>query len=297
MLTWFENLFYVAFLGQIFAISYYFPRKILGRMRYVMDTYPPSQYPKLYPKPVEYYRMGQWGFKVANNLIVLLGFLIMLAMLFVVDHSSFADDGFISEAWPAAYGIIQFLPLVFLEISEFSQFKLMRKANVATTRKAELRRRSLLKSVSPLLLVSAIVLYLATLVLGQYVHQFEFDWSHDTVQRAIVLTVTNLFLAAIGAWNLYGRKQNPHQAFEDRARQTAANLHSLLYVSMAMSVFFMTQAMDDLYDLDFLDATLTSLYFQFIVVLSTGHLLRSLSLKDINFDVYKNNGTAIHPYG
>ena len=293
MLTWVENLFYVAFLGQIFLVSYYFPRKILTRMRYVLDTYPQSKYPKLYPKSVEYYRIGQWAFKIVNQFIVLLGFLIMLAMLFLVDHSSFADDGFISEAWPAAYGIIQFLPLIFLEFSEVSQFKLMRKANTATTRKADLRRRSLFNFVSPSLLASAIFLYLATVIFGMYVHQFVFDWDHDTTQRAVVLTITNLFLAAFGAWNLYGRKQNPHQASEDRAQQTAVNLHSLLYVSMAMSIFFMTQAADDLFDLDFLDATLMSLYFQFIVVLSIGHVLRSLSLKDVNFDVYKSSGIAV----
>ena len=28
-------------------------------MRYVFETYPPSTYPKLYPKPVEYYKKAQ----------------------------------------------------------------------------------------------------------------------------------------------------------------------------------------------------------------------------------------------
>jgi len=164
MLTWVENLFYVAFLGQIFLISYYFPRKILMRMRYVLETYPPSIYPRLYPKPVEYYRIGLSVFRAINNFIIILGFLILLAMLFLIDHSRFADDGFISEAWPAAFGIIQFLPLMLLEFSEFSQLKLMRKVNAATTRKAELRRRQLFDFVSPSLLISAVVLYSGGLV-------------------------------------------------------------------------------------------------------------------------------------
>ena len=56
---------------------------------------------------------------------------------------------------------------------------------------------------------------------------------------------------------------------------------------MAMSVFTMTQAADDVFDLDFLDATLMSLYFQVIVFFSIGHVLRSLKLEDIDFDVYK----------
>lgn len=119
MLTWTDSLFYIAFLGQIYLISYYYPEKILGRMKYVLDTYPPASYPKLYSKPVEYYQIGQWKFKMVNRFIVLLGFAIILATLFVVDHNSFADDGFVSQAWPAVYGMIQFLPLMALEFSEF----------------------------------------------------------------------------------------------------------------------------------------------------------------------------------
>ena len=88
-------------------------------MKYVLDTYPPASYPKLYSKPVEYYQIGQWKFKMVNRFIVLLGFAIILATLFVVDHLSFADDGFVPQAWPAVYGMIQFLPLMALEFSEF----------------------------------------------------------------------------------------------------------------------------------------------------------------------------------
>lgn len=292
MLTWVDSLFYIAFMGQIFLISYYFPEKILGRMRYVLETYPPSHYPKLYPKPIEHYQIGQWKFRAINRFVIALGILILLAMLFVVDHSSFADDGFISEAWPAAFGMIQFLPLMYLELSECSQFRMMRKANVATTRKADLRPRRLFGFVSPWIVVLAILLYVATLLLDLYVNRFELHWGHDAIQRLVVITVTNLLLVAVGAWHLYGRKLNPHQSSEDRTRHIGTGLHSLLYMSMAMSVFFMTQAADDVYDMDFLDATLMSVYFQVIVILSLGHVLRSVSLKDIDFDVYKNNDAA-----
>ncbi len=289
MLTSANSLFYIAFLGQIFLISHYFPQKILGRMKYVRDTYPPSQYPLLYPKPVEYYDSGRWGFKLANRLIVALGLMILFAIVFVVDHSTFADDGFISEAWPAAYGIIQFLPLMALEISEFSQFKLMRKARITTTRTADLRRRGLFASVSPVLLAAALSLYVGAILFDLYAHQFTISWGHDTVQRAVVLTITNLLFAGLGAWLLYGKKFNPHQTSDDRAKLIKTNLHAFLYVSMAMSVFFMTQAADDLYNLDFLDATLMSLYFQAIVFMSTGHALRNMQIKDIDFDVYKDS--------
>lgn len=282
-------LFYIVFLGQIFLLSYYFPNKILGRMKTVLEKYPPEDYPKLYPRPVEYYKKGQWGFQLVSRLIFWLGFVILLLIIFVVDHANFADDGYISEAWPAAYGIIQFLPLMFLEFSEFNQFKLMRKANTGTTRKAQLQRRHLFGFVPPMLPGLALFLYITAITFDLYVHDFVFQWGHDTIQRAIVLTVTNLFLAAFGAWHLYGRKLDPHQAFGDRAKLITANLKALLYSSMALSIYFMTAAADDVFDMDFLDASLLSLYFQVVALVTLGHVLRSLRLEDIDFEVYKED--------
>lgn len=289
MLTSASIIFGIVFLGQIFLSSYYFPRKLLARMETVRDSYPRDQYPRLYPKSADYYTIGLWLFKLATRIIFALGFVIIFAVLFWVDHSSFADDGFISEAFPAAYGMIQFLPLMALEFSEFSQFKLMRKAHVATTRTADLRRRGLFDLVSPRLLGLTAALFFGAILVDLYAHQFTIAWGHDTVERSIVFTVTNLLLAAVGTWLLYGRKLNPYQASGDRARHIKANLQSFLYLSMALSVFWMTQAIDDRFDLDFLDATIMSLYFQLVVFLSIGHVLRNLRLEDMNFEVYKNS--------
>ncbi len=288
MSTWTNTLFYITFLSQIFLISYYFPNKLIARMKWVLETYPPSEYPKLYPKPLEYYKIGRLGFKLATRGVLVLGFLILFAVIFVVDHSSFADDGYISEFWPALYGMIQFAPLMVLEFTEFSQFKLMRKANTATKRTAALRPRRLFDFVSPRLVAIAILLYITVIIFDLYVHDFVIAWDHDTFQRAAVITVTNLFLGGFGVWNLYGRKQNPHQTPEDRNKLIGAALSSLVFVSMAMSVFFITQIADDVIEMSFLDATLMSFYFQAITYLSVGHTLRSVRLDDIDFDVYRN---------
>ncbi len=167
----------------------------------------------------------------------------------------------------------------------------MRLANESTTRKANLSRRQLFDFVSPTLVGMAVLLYFAFLTFDIHMHRFQLGWDHDTFQRGLVISITNLLLVALGAWNLYGRKSNPHQSLEDRARQVTVNLRSFLYVSMVMSIFFMTEAAADVYDLDFLDAFLMSVYFQVIALLSLGHALRGLKLQDINFDVYKGDGT------
>ena len=288
MLTSANIIFGIAFLGQIFLTSFYFPRKILARMEYVKETYPRSQYPRLYPKPDEYYAVGLWVFRLATRIIFALGFVILFAIFFWVDHSTFADDGYISEAFPAAYGVIQFLPLMALEISEFSQFRLMRKARVATTRSADLRRRELFEFVSPALLGLTLTLFAGAILMDLYAHQFTISWGHDTIQRTLVFTVANILLATVGARLLYGKKLNPHQTADERIRLIKTSLSSFLYLSIAMSVFLMTQAADDLYNLDFLDATIMSLYFQIVVFLSLGRTLRNMRLEDIDFDVYKN---------
>ena len=289
MLTAANIFFGIVFLGQIFVISYYIPRKILARMEYVRENYSRSQYPLLYPKPADYYAVGLWAFRLATRVIFALGFVILIAVFFWVDHSTFAADGYISEAFPATYGVIQFLPLMALEFSEFSQFKLMRKAHVAKTRTADLRRRKLLNIVSPALLGLTVALYIGAILVDLYVHQFTISWGHDTIQRTLVLTITNLLLAAVGAWLLYGKKLNPHQTANERIKLIQTSLQSFLYLSMALSVFWMTQAADDVFNLDFLDATIMSLYFQLIVLLSLGRSLRNMPLEDMNFDVYKNS--------
>ncbi|MDJ0653152.1 MAG: hypothetical protein QNJ40_03285 [Xanthomonadales bacterium] len=282
-MPWNDSLFYAVFLGQIFLLSWYFPEKIHARMKYVLATYPPDAYPKLYPRPVEHYRIGHWVYRLINRLVLGLGLLILLALLFLVDHGSFADDGYISEFWPALYGFVQFIPLLVLEIGEFHQFKQMRQANTTSRRTADLRRRTLLVYVSPTLFIAAVFLYLGAVLLLLHAD----EWG-----AAIWLTAGMLFMAGVGAFNLYGQKKDPHQSTEDRSRHISAALHSVIYVSMALSVFYIMTALDQMFDLDYLDATMLSLYFQAIIWLSVGHMLRSIRLEDLNFEVYRADPAA-----
>lgn len=291
-MAWSNNLFYIAFLSQIFLMSYYFPNKLLARMQHLMATYPPETYPKLYPGPIEQYKLAHLAFKYASRFVLLLGFVILFAVMFWVDHSTFAEHGFISNAWPAGYGFIQFLPLMAVEFSEFGHFKQMRKANSASTRVADLRRRGLLDFVSPGLLGMAFLLFAGAIVFDLYVHDFDVTWGHDTIQRAIVMTATNGLIAIVGAWNLYGRKLDPHQSAEDRMQRTSVSLKSIIYVSMALSVFIAMTAADDLYSLDFVDAVIMSVYFQVVAVLSLGYTLRNINPDEIDFDVYKNDAAT-----
>ena len=55
------------------------------------------------------------------------------------------------EGLPLMYGMLQFTPMIFLELLGAKQLKLMRKTDNRTNRKAELQPRRLFNYISPLL--------------------------------------------------------------------------------------------------------------------------------------------------
>ncbi len=281
-------LFYFVFLSQIILISFYYPKQITRRIKYVLETYPPSEYPKLYPKNIAYYDIGQRIFRVINQVIFVLGFIILF-LIGLWDNSS---DGKISEVIPLVYFFIQMAPLILIELSEFAYFKLMRKANVRTTRKAELLPRRLFDFISPKVVALAVLMNIACIAFFYSLHQFQFDLSNDTFVIAITLTASNIIFAGIIFWNLYGKKLNPHQATKDRIRQIEITVKSLVYMSIAASVFLIISEGVDELNLDYLEPSIMSLYLQFIILIGLGSLLRNLRIENIDFEVYKNDVSA-----
>ena len=275
-------IFYLTFVSQIVLISYYIPSRMLGRMSFLLETYPPDRYAKLYPVAEAYYRIGFAAFRWANRVIFLIGFGVLAA----IHRFGPMEDGTISEAWPAAYAMLQVLPMIGLEFLTCRQFALMRKSKGANVRKAELRPRRFFDLVSPTLLVVALVLFVGALVLDAYLLQ-EIRWP-----VIAGLTLGNLFMVSIGLWQFFGRKQDPYQNSEDRRRQLRAQWTSLLMVSIVMSIFYMTHSADQIFALDFLDAPLLSVYFQVVILLSLSYLMHSLKIEDIDFEVYRSSPTT-----
>lgn len=283
-----ELLFYIAFASQIYLLSHEIPRRIVARKRKVLEQYPPSIYPKLYVKSSDAYEKSNRSFILINRVIFWVGIGIMLSLIFVVDHSTFADDGYVSEAWPAAYGMLQFVPILLLEISGFREFRAMRNADLSTRRRAELKPRRLFDFISPMQFGSAVLLYILTIAAIFSIQHTD----SDGIILSVSLTFANLLFVAIGWWNLRGRNLNPHQASADRSHQIKLTLTSFVFISIVMSVFYLVTLADRVYDLDFLDAFLLSIYFQVIALGSTGYVIHCMKLEDINFDVYKDDAVA-----
>lgn len=289
MLSWDRGLFAIVFLGQIALISHYFPQQMLARLRWLLETHPPADYPRLYVHPLEYYQRAQNSFSLLNRGIVYFG---VLVLGWILIGNGSAEGVQISDAWPATYALLQFMPLIVLEFAGFRQFRMMREANASSTRKASLAPRRLFDLLSPARAAIAAVLFVAAVVFNFYVHDFDLSLRHDAMQLALAMVLANAVMAATAGWAAFGRKQDPYQATADRVRQIRANLHSVLNVSMLISVFITLKIVAEVWKLESLDAVFMSLYWQAIGLLSIGYILRTVRVEDIDLEVYRDQKLA-----
>mgnify|MGYP006883060548 CR=1 FL=1 len=282
-------LFYILFLSQIILLSYYYPNQLLKQMKAVLSNYPPDQYPKLYPKPVEYYRRGQQIYQVINLVILVIGVALLLAVVRWDDNVA----NKISEALPFGYWVLQILPILIMELLGFTNFKLMRKADTKSTRFAELNPRRLFDFISPAMFGVAIAMYFACLLFFYNIHQFQFHPSNDTFVIFVCLTLMNLLFAGIIIKNLRGKKLDPHQAHSDRMRQIETSIKSLFVMSIVASIFLITVEGMQVLELKRHIASLMSVYLQLTIVIGLGSMLRKIRIEDINFDVYKASAKTL----
>lgn len=172
-----NSLFYMVFLSQLLLISHYYPKKIHQRMRYLLDTYPAERYPKLYPEPKVTYEKGLRKYTIINHLMLGLGFILMT--LYALLSAEYPANEKHAEGLPIFFGLCQFLPFMLLERSGFRQFKLMRNADKRTSRIAQLSPRHLFDFVSPALVVTAVVSFIAYVI-------FEFALAHFQLSAQVL---------------------------------------------------------------------------------------------------------------
>jgi uncharacterized membrane protein (DUF485 family) len=287
-----QTLFYMVFLSQIFLISFYLPLVLLGRVRQVVEKYPPSRYPKLYSVPIEaadralrFYRNMNFFVLFAGLALVVIGIFLLPAerMRTLQEVTDFASYEFILTV----YFFAQFCPVLIAVALGLPYFNLKRKADSRTTRRAELRRRRLSDFVSPTLFGLAVSVYLAFIVFVAYVRQFEFPWFGGYL-NVVIITGVNLFFLGIAIRGVYGKKKDPYQAYEDRIRQIEFTLRTLLLVSIAVTVYTALGVTLKAIGLDSLTPIITSLYYQLLAVVS----FREFRIDNVNFDVYREDRAA-----
>ncbi len=279
-----QMLFYFVFLSQVLLISFYFPRKILGRVKHVVEKYPPSAYPRLYPVSLDVTKKAQRTYWIMNLFALLVGIVLVFVGLWWPSEDMLHWD---SESVLLIYLLLQYSPMIIAATAGFTYFNLMRKADSRSTRKAELRRRSVLDFVSPAVLGLAIFVYVAFVLVIVYVRQFEFPW-FGGYSNIVGITVANLVFAGVIVHNLYGKKKDPYQAYEDRARQIGVTIRGLVWTSILATAFVALSIGLAAFDLRHLQPITLSLYFQVLAVIT----FRATRIDDVNFEVYREDPLA-----
>ena len=265
----------VVFASQVLLVSFFFPRMLLRKVRHVLETYPPSQYPKLYPVPLDVVEKAQRRYRISNLLILLLG----LALVFVGFYSPSAELlGWDSQSVLTLFFFLQVTPwLIVYKDPGFTLFN-SRKAHSRSTRTATLQPRRLFDFVSPGFVGLAIATYIAFIL---FVLAAPHLWGAGYWNILFVTLLNLIFVGGIG-FTLHERKRDSYQAQEDRLRRIAYAVKLLVFSSIAATIFLAMNA--GLKTVGHgLDDIAQSLYFQILVVASSS----VYRVEESNFDVYK----------
>ena len=275
---------YAVIAVQLLAVSYYLANKMKERMAFVTERYPQKEYPKLYPESPESYQALTKRFGLLNNYVIA-----VVATLFAF----FAFEMDIPEPVPAVIMLIQMIPFAYLECSEKSYFRAMRKLDTRTKRTGTLTPRKLTDYVPGYwLLVAVLMLLLAFAVdytVNQHVERYALGLGKGTFYRIITLIVTNGLLAIIVYNAIYGKKVDPYLSSVDRTKQVSIVVKSMLLISIGMSAFYIVREGTDDFSLDSAQTIIMSLYCLIISLFSIGYRLFQLNVSNINFDVYRAN--------
>ncbi len=277
---------YIAIICQIYLLSYFFPQKIIDRINYVLSHYPASTHPKLYPSEnsAEKATSRLKQFKLLTRSTIILGFALSLLAVFTKTK--------INDVMVFFFSMLQVLPFILLEISELKYYKMMRKENTSNKRTAVLKPRRYFNYISPLKFSVAVAALGIYIVFNFYRNDFNISLSGDGIITLVTLAIVHVYFAIIVFWLMRGKKINPLMEHKDRERHIGSVINTTYYTSVAMSVFLLVYGLIQHLGLDEWKPLLMSIYFQMIVFLGIGTMLKTNSIDKINFDVYRKDANA-----
>lgn len=289
------TIFYTVFLSQIFLLSVYYPGQLHRRILYVLEHFPPAEYPKLYPSRrddlVGAEKRKLAIYRAVNYAIAGLGVMILLAMA-LTGYRPDPKGG--DEIFVMLYFALQTLPQFYAELREFRQYRAMRKAFTATTRTAALKPRRLFDFIAPGYVATAVLLYFAWLAFylqGKGLGA-EAVWGTEVYATLALITGMNLAYIGVIARFVRGKKRDPYKAHQDHLTHIGGMVKVFVFSSIGISLFLILTQAADQYRLEVFDPPLASLYMQLCAVFAIGLLFRTIKLEAVDFEVYRENGQA-----
>lgn len=261
-------LFYIVFVGQVLLISAVIPFGAGRRLRTILQTFPATAHPQLYPRQASTYRTGLAIFAWTNHLLLLAG-LALMAIL----HARHGTETSIHRSWPAFYGAAQCMPMLVMDVFCLGLFRRLRELDPMSQDSATTAPHRRSDFVPTWLLALAVAMVATTVLADLTLHGFDLD--RETLSRNLTLLATNAMLALLGWWKLrgLGRSRHPSPAARDRA--IAAQLTVFAVISIAFSAYLLLHAANAAFGLQHFEAILMSLYVQTAMAVSITITLRT----------------------
>ncbi len=214
-------LFCFVFLSQVVLISWLYPRRVIGRGRYVLQNFPPSTHPKLYPYAPEYFERWLRNIGRFHLVIVVAGLLIIVGLILRALGGTIVTPWSASGEWTATivvpFFLVQFMGVGYMNFSSRKILLAMAKAPPPRVRTTELRRRRLVDFVSPTMLVVAVLTNVAFIAFVLYDYRrFELPWFKAAGTIASVALVLLVFSVSVGI-ALRAPRPDPYLAHQDRS--------------------------------------------------------------------------------
>lgn len=293
-------LFGFVFSGQVLSISWLYARRVIRRGRYVLQKFPPSTHPKLYPQPIEYYERRLRHFARLNTGIVIVGLAISLGLILGTlvgewDAMSVTPSG--HQHWDAAivtpFFVLQMFASVYIDLASIKHHRAMAKAPPPRVRTTDLRRRRLVDFVSPALLAVAALTNVAFVAFVLYYQRFGFPWFTAAGNIAGVTALLLLFSALV-AMALRAPRRDPYQAHEDSRSWIQLVVKQALAVCIGVPLLITANLIVKLLDPGRLEPVIASLFCQGVAVALLWPIY-SYRLDEVDFDVYRQDARDSMP--
>jgi MFS family permease len=294
-------LFCFVFLIQVLWISWFYARRVIGRRRYVLQNFPPSTHPKLYPQPTEYYERVLRNFARLNLGIVVAGLLIIVGLILGTLGGEW--DGKIvtpwstSGEWDAAivvpFFLVQYFAALSFELWDRKHKKAMAKAPPPRVRTTELRPRRLVDFVSPAMLVVVALTNVAFIAFLLYYRRFEFPWFSAGITIAVVAVMLLVFSVSVGI-ALRAPRPDPYQAHEDRRNVIKLIVQQALAFCIVFPVLTTANLIIKFFDTELLEPVIASLYCQGSALALLWPFYR-YRVDQIDFEVYRQEARDSTP--
>ena len=271
------------FLSQIILISWYLPRKLVTRERLLLERFPQSNYPRLYPQEEGLYRRRLKRFLAMAYASMVIGLLVLSWLVLT--------DGLLERSnilYFAVYMFIQVLPLSYHGAYGFKTLSLMRKDRAFSVRRAGLNPRKFSKFVTLKATAVLLIVYVIYCVLTLVLFDFEMGFGTLAANRIYVVIFVFLFSAVQMLVLVRIKKLDPHLSDKDWAARLSMSAKLMYFIGYAVMGFLLLDSFVIAMDLHSYRPALTSVYLQLIAASGyVGQFL--LKIEDMDFEVYRES--------